>query len=886
MRHSIVALVVLGIGAGLGIAGTTGQIQGTVTDATGAPLPGAQVTISSPALIGGARTEVVGPGGSFMFPAIAPGTYTVRVILDGFAAREMTGINVRLDETTTVDVELSEATFEGEVVVSATSPVVNTTRSSLNQSYTADYLLRSAVGSDNRTVQEAIRKTAGVTEDRTAADLSVFGSAGNENAYYIDGLSTTDPATAGFGGNLNFDAIDEIAVQSAGYEAEYGYAIGGLFNLITKSGGNQFSGSLDVRYRNDGFNESGDHFDPDAQDSNFLKYAVTIGGPLAQDKLWFFLSFEGIDNEETPAGAPVTRQQDRTGFLAKVTWQAGEAWRLVFKANPDSGSTDNVFASPFYQPEAEGHAESSTDIYQVEALGSLGDNLFLTLQAGVNQATVDFFPQTGDLSTLAHQDLVTGVASGNYINAQYSDRDRTQFRGDLSWFVDELGGSHQFKGGLDISDTEFAFDSFLPGGFAYLDSAGFPTALVQQVRPRAVRTTDGAFRTAYLQDSWRLHPGLTLNLGIRYDQATYDDQNGNQVADLAMTQPRIGFAWDATGDGKTVVRGFWGRFMHPSSLTLPNSLEGPYQGLVQYVNCLLVFPDNDTCRALAPVIGSVVIDDPGDFPGVAWLLAADLGGLPGQIDPDLEPAAADQWMIGVEREIFRDTSIGLQYIDKKTDNLFESTCSGNWPPPPAAGSDCSYKIVANLEGLVRDYNGWVLSFETRAFANAHLIASYVYSESKGSLEYSQSDSPEFDVYPEQYVNRYGYLGNHRDHQVKINGYWLLPYRFTLGFDFNWASAFTWTLQQALAIGGVEFLEPRGSREADDSYQLDLQASKGFAIGGSWDFEVILSIANLLGSEQPTAVCEYFPGCGGTLVPGDPIAWQQPRRYELGVRLTF
>lgn len=870
----------------LGSAATTGGLVGRVVDADGTELPGVTVTVESPSLIGGARTVVTDSGGAFVFAAVPPGVYSLRADLAGFAPRVQSGILVELDRTTTLTVTLGLEAFEDEIEVTGESPVVNTSSASLGQNYRGEYLELTAVGSSNRDFQATALQTAGIRLDPATADLSVFGSTGGENSYYIDGLATTDVATQGFGGNLNFDAIEEVAVHTAGYEAEYGYAIGGVVNLITKSGGNELSGSVDARYRDDGFNESGDHFDPDDESTTFQNVAATLGGPVVRDRLWFFLSAERLDADTTPAGALATREQGRTGLLGKATWQASSGWRVVGKVNSEGSETDNVFASPFVEPAAEGRSESSVLLAQVEALGMLSDALVLNLQLGTTESEVDFAPQSGDLETFAHQDLVTGVSSQNYINAQYSDRERTQAKADLTWLLDGLAGSHELKVGLDVSETEFAFDSFLPGSFAYLDLAGAPYALVEQVRPRAVRTTDGSFRTGFVQDAWRPHADVTIKLGVRWDQATYDDRDGQEVADLAKLQPRLGLVWDVLGDGTTVARGFAGRFMHPSGLTLPNSLEGPFTGIVQYVNCLAVFPDVATCQAVADMIGSRVIGDPGDAPGVSWFLSGDLGGQPGRIDPGLDPAYADQYVLGIERKIARATSIGLEYVRKDTEDLFESTCNGNWPGPPSADAACDYPIVANLPPLERSYRGWILSLETRALESLHLMASYVYSDSEGSLEYSQSDSPEFDIYPQNWVNRDGYLSTHRQHQVKVNGYWLLPAQFSLGFTVDWTSAFRWTPRDATTVPvGEEFVEPRGSRSGDSFAQVDLQLSKTFALGPV-DLTLIGSVLNLLDSENGTAVCEYVTGCGGTLAPGATTAWQQPRHYELGARLTF
>ena len=113
--------------------------------------------------------------------------------------------------------------------------------------------------------------------------------------------------TGTFGTNFNYDAIQEMNFQTGGFEAEFGQATGGIVNLVTKSGGNEFSGSFDIRYRNEQMTENGDHYDRDAQDSLYQSISATLGGPILRDKLWFFASVEKVDTSSSEPGRPVSR---------------------------------------------------------------------------------------------------------------------------------------------------------------------------------------------------------------------------------------------------------------------------------------------------------------------------------------------------------------------------------------------------------------------------------------------------------------------------------------------------------------------------------------------------------------------------------------------------
>ncbi|PWB75109.1 MAG: hypothetical protein C3F15_06790 [Holophagae bacterium] len=866
-------------------AGTTGQINVTIVDSGGQPLPGVQVTVESPALIGGPQIQVTSEAGNVQFTALPPGEYKFSAVLHGFVTQELTGVKVVLDEITRLQAAMAAASFADQVVVTAEAPVVNVTKTAVGQAYSEDVLQATALGSSNRQFTSAIAKTPGTLQSGYYGDVQVFGSANNENAYYIDGLSNNEPVTNNFNSRLNFDAIDEISVQTAAYNAEFGFAIGGVFNLITKSGGNQFSGSVDGRYVGSDFTATGDHFDPSSNLYTYRNVAATLGGPLMLDKLWFFASIEDFTQEQRPADVVQTNQNDRLTGFGKLTWQVADSWRMVAKYNYDDWTNENARAIPLVQPEADATDDRTFQTAQVEAFGTLSESLVLNLQAGTTDNEVAVAPASGDLETIGHMDLATGIFSVNYMDAQFGTEGRDQLLGDLSWFLDDLGGAHEIKAGIDVSRVTFRNERFMPGGFNYLDLAGGPYVL-QQLEP-ATGSYKGDYRSAFLQDSWRPVANLTVNLGLRYDKTTYDvTTTGVRVASMDQVQPRFGVAWDVSGNAKTAVRGFYGEFMHPGAMTIP--LLSMSASAATYLECsVLGFPDAATCAQVAPQYGMPYLDDPGDYPGTGWALVAPGGSGGLVIDPNIKGPKAKQWTLGVEHEIFRNSSLGLQYIEKHTNRFFESTCNGN-VPTPSEGAPCDYLVITNDVPAKRDYTGWVLSFNSRASDKLTLLASYTYSKSEGSLELTQGASVDFDVYPIHFDNRYGYLSNDRRHQLKVNGMWLLPYQFSLGFGFNWNSPFRWTPEDPVVTQGygTYFIEPRGSREGEDFYQLDLQFAKRFTLGNTLDLEVILSLINATNAENATAVCTSTYGCLGTQATGDPSRWQLPRRAELGMRFTF
>ena len=918
LNRFIPVLLALALATGVAFAQqTTGKLTGTVTDPQGAVLPGVTVTASSPALIGGPQITQTGPDGEFNFLALAPGVYTVRLELEGFASQEQT-VQVRLDRTAEIFPQLEIGQFGEEVTVVSDVPVVDTQQAGTGQVFSTEYLSRATVGSGGRSYQSVIGQSAGVAGG--GGNPIVFGSTNSENAFYIDGLDTTDPVTATFGTNFNFDAIKEISFLTAGFEAEYGRATGGVVNLITKSGGNDFSGTVDVRYQTNDFAESGDFFDAELQETKFINPSATLGGPIARDKVWFFASYEDIDSELTPTNSPTTRDFEGQNYIGKITWQIAPSWRAVVKASSDPAEIANANAARTRPAETTRLQEQGGDIYSAELSAVLPNDMLWDIQAGINRQELNSFPMSGDLNTPGVQNDSTGFFSVNFGNAQFSERDRDEFRTSLTYFADNLGGSHEFKGGLSYDDLFFRTSNDLTGGAFYTDRnlAGVQRPRLLQVTPiQPPAEFTGDLLGGYVQDAWQIRPNFTLKLGVRYDEVGFNNDVGTEIAVLDKVQPRVGFAWDVANNAKTVVRGSWGRFMHPNALTLPSFARSSQTPSALYFACTRLGARSAAdCSRLGILnfggIGSdgSVIQDPLRRDPIGFVLAQPLASLPNQVDPNLTAMYADTYTLGVERQIANRTSVEVTYVNKETTDIFEDTCDGNFPTPDADGH-CDFYISTNVPGLTREYEGILFRIESRATDWLHLIGSYTYSESQGNIEDTQNAGADFDVFPVHFVNTFGNLSDDRTHRVKLNGFVQLPLDFTVGVDGTWSSDFPFSVTDAGAFPyGEEFLEPRGSRRANSNYNLDLELRKGFTFGNV-RAQLIGTVENALSTERPLTVCGdvvetgdpadlefggrfFAPACGTNtrVTPtrpfelGEALTFQQPRRYELGFRLEF
>ncbi len=371
-------------------------------------------------------------------------------------------------------------------------------------------------------------------------------------------------------------------------------------------------------------------------------------------------------------------------------------------------------------------------------------------------------------------------------------------------------------------------------------------------------------------------PNLTLKLGVRYDQAKYDNDTGAQVADLNKVQPRIAAAWDVTGDAKNVVRANWGQYhVTPTHHTLQfRELErNGWRALDAWLSCsYFTGMDAETCQACAAAFARVRWrTDPENQDPAGWLLdpRQHHSASPNQLDPNLKAVYVDQLILGYERAVGNRASIEFTYIDKTTKDMFEDTCNGNWPGPPSEGSDCSYFVMANLPELSRSYQGYVVKYENRTFNWLTLKTSYTYSKSKGSQE-DRNASELFDVYSVDYENRYGWMGDQRLHRFKLNGFFNIKGDWTIGFDDFYSSDFTWE-PTATSRSRGEYLGPRHptASECRAPRQIGSQPqppARPPAVEGLHDRQRRSYRADRFGPERlfekTTGVCKSMNGCGG------------------------
>jgi len=325
---------------------TTGSINGKVVDSNGAAVPGVVVTVTSPNLIR-AQTATTNDQGSYTISNLPPGRYSVSVAAaSGFGASTRENVEVNLSSTSTVDIDLPVAGATASVDVTATSGAAidvntNTTGTNVTSEQFSNFPTQRTVQSLYNIAPTAsrsgLRDSAG--RDR---DPSVGGASGPENNYILDGVTTTDPAYGGSGANLPFEFVQEVEVKTGAFGAEYGKSTGGIFNVITKSGGNEFRGDIFGYLTTKGMVREVKNFSNSSASNNGfseIDAGFDIGGPITKDKLWFFGAFNPQRRKNfflsQSTFTPFENQVTTPFYAGKLTWAINQGNTLTLSTFGD-----------------------------------------------------------------------------------------------------------------------------------------------------------------------------------------------------------------------------------------------------------------------------------------------------------------------------------------------------------------------------------------------------------------------------------------------------------------------------------------------------------------------------------------------------------------------
>ncbi len=543
----------------------TGSIRGIVTDTEGSPLPGVTLTLTSPSLLG-ERTFTSTADGSFRFPALPPGVYTLKAELSGFKTLIRKGIIVNVGKTTEIKLVMEMATIEEEVTVVAESPTVDVESAKVNIHYGSDFIASIPINRDLYDIQNSL--PGAISEERSyRRTSSVLGGTVRSQVYALDGVIMNDPATFYSAINVNIDVYEEVEVIVGAQPAEVGLAESTYINIVTKSGGNDFSGSITTYYTGEALNK--DLFTTEQIDAlgvnppeKFTDYkdgSVSFGGPIIKDKIWFFVNGRRLlwakANPLSPEkrlakirtdlpGSPTPDMLKHYDFehkewlgFAKLTFQITKNLKymgMLHYNNIYEPVYTNRAASSYSWPVTAtwDHENSYATSHQLNWV--IDQNTFLDIRGGYVYRYFPIIARPEYGGNYTYYDRKNRVYWGY---TWYSDeywRIRIPFSIWLTRFQDDfLGADHEFKLGVEFEQTYYNRDWWRHGNpyysywrdfnkrnpYYYSTSGKRGRLRIRFCpdKPRQWKIQDHTRRfSGFVQDN--LTAGrLALNLGVRFD---------------------------------------------------------------------------------------------------------------------------------------------------------------------------------------------------------------------------------------------------------------------------------------------------------------------------------------------------------------------------------
>ncbi len=642
MRLGVLVAALVALGSDLAFA-QTGAIGGVARDSSGAVLPGVTVEASSPALIEKTRTVVTDGQGVYKIIDLSPGTYVVTFTLEGFNALKREGITLTSDFTATVNADMRVGAVAETVTVTGESPLIDTQSVTQKKSLTHEAIDNLPTG---RSFQNLSVLVPGVQTTLASQDvggtggdryqtLSVHGSRADQMPLVMNGMPFNNMNNTGGGYNttlvVNTGTVQEMTVTTSGLAAE-ARSSGVLTNIIPKEGGNTYRGAIFTNYAGSGLqtsNLTGDLVNQGLKAVNSVKKLwdlnPTIGGPILQDKLWFYAGFRyngaqsylaGMFNNLRP-GAPqycvtasgclygdvshpltlVPNSQDLTqqavggdtwtrGETANMTWQASSKDKITGFAHFNQRLVDCNQCSAVNSPEAGVYFTHSPE-YLLQSSWTRTQTGKLLFEGGFTfyNETWIFGPEPyntngyGPNAVISKTENNLGILYGaanvftTAANHQYN----------MKFAANYVTGSHALKIGMaDMWGTRnYQYDTNQAQAWSFLK--GIPTTITEYARPLIDTEHLNAALGLYAQDRWTLNR-LTLNLGLRFDYhnaqvpaqtlaaipfvAARQYAPINDVPNWKDISPRIGATYDLLGDGKTVVRGAFNKYVASESTNM------------------------------------------------------------------------------------------------------------------------------------------------------------------------------------------------------------------------------------------------------------------------------------------------------------------------------
>lgn len=935
IASGMVALAILAIPLPL-LAQTTGTISGLVLDGEGNALADAQVSATSPSLQG-ERTAATDRDGTFRMPGLPPGSYQVRAALTGLQTVAQAGVVLPIDREITLEFQLLPS-FSDEVAVSGSPPLLDATSAAIGTIVSRETLENLPIA---RNFVNLAFLAPGVVDsggfDRGAP--SIAGATSLENRIVVDRLDTTE---SGFGGALSSlppEFLEAVEIKTGGLSPEYGGALGGIINVLTRSGSNETHATVFGYYRDDGFGSDPPRSVRNDQflDSRTYDYGGTLGGRIVRDRLWFFLGVNPISLEEdwlTSQGLSVTNETDAVSYVGKLSGQIHPSHRVVATAFGDP--RDSTFHSTYSAGVLRDDVEYRNHHFVLSYDAIPHRDLAMTLSVGRYDSNTTRSPAAdrpwyidaaggrfaraencGDPAlVLDGMSFAPGCLGGTFVYDPLDGR-RDELRASVTWYGQTGRIGHEVRAGAVFRKVKFKFNARYPAPVPgpFYDSAGtlvdagglagqqwilFPDAAQLEERE-----SDGPGENeelaVFVQDKISIGGRWTLQLGLRADAFDSTGRRTDQDASARlkfrldeMLGPRVGVIYDPTGRGRSKLFAHYGRYYESMPLWLNTTIFG----INRRNRYTFRYPDDGSLPS-------------AENPGVL-MSSQSSAGTPPLLASRMDPQYTDEYVVGYEHQVGQSFSVGLTGIYRDVGDVLENFCindgatcfignpGGTLTRNPATGALLAEPVTfAEPE---RKYRALQLTFERRLRGNWQMAGSYVYSRNEGNytgllqqdIGFSAPNvTTDFDR-PELAQNASGPLPNDRTHQAKLYGTYRWSFGLLSGVFAQYVSGTPLSKIGNHPYGPFRFITPRGSAgRTPDLFTIDLRTEYPIRLAKSdVTISAFADVFNVTDNQRPTYLSQRWtrarsrttedpnecggPGTGpGTDCPNGDPSWGQP-----------
>lgn len=891
------------------------SIEAVALDQSKAPLPGVTVTVTRPET-GYEAIGVTDSSGTARFPALSPGDYEVQFSLEGFAPVANQRLTLRVGQEAKLST-LMQASASETITVSGEATLVDVHKSDSSSIVVPEQIASLPVA--DRNFENLAFITPGVQRERGGFRFinggPVIGAGGNASqaTILVDGVDMTDQVNGLSRARFSQDAVREFRVINNRFDTQIGGSTGGALSVVTKSGTNDMRGSVQGFFRDAAFRSQGELDLKKNEEYSRRQLGFTLGGPIVQDKTFYFASAELVNEDNAtffrPGGAyanraaDIPRPFDQTLLFGSIDTNFNSQMTGGIKAVYENFEQENFRVGGVADESYGQLLERKNWNVTGEHNWSLSSNS--SNEARVQYGTRRFYePTNSDAVAEWFSNGNTLQTGGNILGDLLGDGSTWELRDTFHHHIASGRGSHDLKGGFSWQHVEerFVLDTYATGLFLWAnDTRSFPIAYAYGVGSSDV-TTDTNIYGLFVEDSWRPNANLTLNVGLRYDLDTNGNNEGfthplipePRETDTNNYQPRFSFTYDLFGNGTNVIRGgagkFTGRYLLVPALTelQGNGVTGRVtytrlNGLLFGLPALALDPANPTTTGIQ------------SKPAISLLS-------PDYHNPEATQASVGYTMKLGSSRLYLDTeAIYVKGEDEIV--IHDVNWNGNAAPANARRPFAPYDQVNMYENLGRsEYKALVFALNGN-IRNRDLITASVTISDKKNV--SDDFSPDFPTgYPNDPHNmeaEYGYARGHERYRFVLSGVFHLPWDFTIAPIYEYGSGQPWTRRLGYDANGdgKNSDRPVGVGRNEESgppfRQLSLRLTKGFAfafgrveaIAEAFNVTNVVNydVQSVFGGQfltAPTATAPATPnprfGQFGSTLP--------PREFQLGVRWVF